>query len=331
MSIKDLGEFPLIALLTAELEKGPGVLLGPGDDAAMVQSPASGATLLTCDVSVEGVHFLPSADPFDIGYKLMTANISDIAAMGGTPLYALITLVLPAATKVSWVDLLYNGIRSCAREYGVSVVGGDVSGGSSIVVSATLMGSVDPNRALMRSAAKPGDVVMVSGKLGAAQVGLEIHSGKVSASGPLAQAALCRHLRPVPRLDLAQSLADAGCRSANDISDGLASEAWEIAEASGVAICIDASLMPVHPSVSLVAGNSESALAYALYSGEEYELVFTIPPSVLEACGDVLEGCVRIGTVLAGRGAYLLSDGVTRPLGRGHVHFADGDATPDKE
>lgn len=331
MYIRDLGEFPLIARLTAGRGHSSAVLVGPGDDAAVVTSPEARGTLLTCDAMVEGVHFLRVADPFDVGYKLMTANISDIAAMGGTPLYALITLVLPPDTKVQWVDLLYEGISTCADEHGVSVVGGDVSSGSSIVLNAALMGSIDPDRSLLRSAARPGDLVMVTGPLGAARVGLEIHTGALDASGILAEQALRRHHRPVPKVAEGKALAAIGCRAANDISDGLASEVWEIAQASGVAIIVDAALVPVHPAVSLAASDPCGQLEYALYSGEEYELVFTVDQSIFKRCGPSLEGFICIGTVREGQGAHLLRNGVSRPLGRGHVHFYSGDKTPDKE
>lgn len=331
MSVRDLGEFPLISRITAGLRLGQGVWVGPGDDAAMVSVPQNSRMLLTCDVMVEGVHFLSTADPTDVGFKLMTANISDIAAMGGEPLYALVALVLPADTEVRWVDLLYNGIRICAEKHGVSVVGGDVSSGSSITLSVALVGCVDPDRFLLRSGARPGDVVMVTGALGAAQVGLELHTGSLSAYGILAEQALSRHLRPSPRVDEGKALAALGCRAANDISDGLASEAWEIAEASKVALYIEAERVPIHPSVSLCAHDSRTALDYALTSGEEYELLFTIPESAVEANPDSLAGCYRIGTVREGRGAYLQRGGTVEPLGRGHTHFDSGGGSPGKE
>lgn len=331
MSVRDLGEFQLIERITKHLKSSKSVLQGVGDDAALVATPALKGLLLTCDAMVENVHFLKVADPKDIGYKLMASNISDIAAMGGIPGYALVTVVLPPSTELNWVDSLYHGLSECADEYGVSIVGGDTSSGAEIVLTVALVGMVEPERALLRSGARVGDIIMLTGPLGASQVGLCIHTGRLSLTGELADQALQQHFRPKPRVAEGRLIAALGGHAANDISDGLASELWEIAESSGVSMCIERHLLPIHPAAQTVAIDSDDAVRYALTSGEEYELVFTLAKEVAQANKAALESFHVIGEVLEGRGAYICEGEEKIALGRGHVHFAAAAAVHQAE
>jgi thiamine-monophosphate kinase len=271
---------------------------------------------------VEDVHFLPTAQGADVGFKLLASNISDIAAMGGRPRYAVLTLVAPGETSVEWLQDVYRGIGECCAQYGVALVGGDTSKGQTIMLNIALIGEIEPGRELLRKNAQVGDLVCVTGPLGGSAAGLRVVTGKVPRDLPTAPHVLEKHYRPRPRVDEGQTLAQLGCRCANDISDGLASEALEIAEASGVSIELVAKDIPTCPETQQIAQYcDEDPVDYALYGGEDYELVFCIAPKLLPQLRQLLPRASVVGTVRVGQGVTLLSATSSIPIAKAYSHF----------
>ncbi len=277
MSIKELGEFGLIEQLAKNtIVENKSVIIGIGDDAAAVVPRAGMTQLLTTDMLVEDIHFkLEWITLFQLGYKAMAVNISDIAAMGGYPKQALVSIAIPAQYGAEDIIELYSGMKQCCREYTVNIVGGDtVASITGLVINVTVLGEVFPDYMVRRSGAQIGDVVAVTGTLGDSAAGLDILRKEISGIGAnnLVQA----HFLPKPQVAVGQILASCGATSMNDISDGLASEINEIAKASGVGIELIASNIPLSKDLLNYAG--AKALDFALYGGEDYQLVFTISP-----------------------------------------------------
>lgn len=251
--IFQLGEAGLINRISRRLTQDKSVLAGIGDDAALLRRPKYGHLLFASDLFVEGVHFLKSRVPAPwIGWKALAANISDIAAMGGMPHWAVVSLGLPPATPVRFVDQLYAGLGRCARRYGMSIVGGDTARSSKIVIDVAIIGSVSPKNVVLRSGVRVGDVLFVTGKLGGAY-----------ASG--------RHARFTPRLFEAQKLLKCvRLHAMMDLSDGLASDLWQMSRASRVKLQVDAARIPV--------SRAGRTLKHALMDGEDFELLFSVSP-----------------------------------------------------
>ena len=322
MKVRDIGEFGLIARLMGEAKALDGVVVAAGDDAAVVEVTPGSRVVFTCDCMVEDVHFLRTANGEDIGYKLLASNISDIAAMGGRARYAVVTLVTPPDEPVAWLEDIYAGIKECASQYGCHVVGGDTSRGPKIMLSVALLGEVLPGRELLRSGAQPGDVVCISGPLGGSHAGLQVELGRVDAQLAGAGEARLKHFRPTIPIELALVLGEMGCRCANDISDGLASEAREIAAASRVAIELDSAAIPIAREAETVAlALGEPALDYALYGGEEYALLFCLPPELAALACARFPLVQVIGCVTAGEGVYLQKYGERERLATAYTHF----------
>lgn len=323
MKIREVGEFGLIRLLQEDKEPAAGVVAGIGDDAAVVQPSPSCVTLLTTDMLVEGVHFdLATTDAASLGWKAMAANLSDIAAMGGEPRHALVSLGLPAELPVEFVQELYQGMRALAGQYGVSIIGGDtVSSPKALVLNVVVTGEALPQEVCYRRGARPGDLVALTGTVGDSAAGLWLLSRGEQAA-PWQQTLFTRHLRPEPRVAWGRALSAAGATSLNDISDGLASEANEIAEASGVSLALDAEAVPLSPETLQAARLAgEDPLHWALYGGEDYQLLCTLPPAALTQLPPELPLRV-IGQVQAGAGVSLRRGGESRPLvAAGYNHF----------
>lgn len=249
-TLAKLGEDALIRRLTASLKPGADVVTGPGDDCAVVR-PLRGRRLqlLKTDCIVEGVHFLREAAPDRVGWKAMARVVSDIAAMGGSPQHALVTLVLPTDLAVSYVEQLYSGLRRCAEKFNIGIVGGEMSRGAQIVVSISLAGSVAEKRCVPRGGAKPGDAIHVTGRLGGSLRG--------------------HHLEFMPRVEEAQWLAKhLPLHAMMDLSDGLAKDLPRMALASSVGFVLDEPSLPVNEGCT-------SGQAWA--DGEDYELLFALP------------------------------------------------------
>ena len=329
MLVSDVGEFGLIErlnrLVTAE-RGGPDpaaaagfrLLVDTGDDTAAWQpSPSAAAELCTTDTMVEGVHFTRATTPWrDLGWKCLAANVSDVAAMGGRPAYAVVTLGLPPDTPVAGLEEMYRGMLDLGRRFGVSIVGGDVVRSPVFFVTVALTGATD-GPPLLRSAARPGDAVAVSGWLGSSAGGLrlllEAGAAPAAADGNDAEAAEFlrqAHRRPLPHTAAGQRLAEAGIRAAMDVSDGLADDLGKLGRASGVAAVLQAAAVPVHPH--LRRQFPADCLALALGGGEDYVLLFTGPPEIVAPLLPSLpEGAAVIGEIVPGApGAVTLSDDV---------------------
>ncbi|MGH6879002.1 MAG: thiamine-phosphate kinase [Rhizomicrobium sp.] len=260
--------------------------LGIGDDAAILAATGRTDCILTCDAFIESVHFLRDLHPADsVGYKSLARAASDIAAMGALPRAFLLTLALPAPLAGRWLDRFLAGMKRAARQLDVQLIGGDTTKSARVFISITVLGEVPRGRALRRSGARPGDVIYVSGRLGRAQLGLELLRGGPrgkKAGGAAVRAALQQHLYPIIRVKLGAWLVQRRIASATmDISDGLSTDLARLCKASGVGARIDAQSIPCvdlpkAPALKL-RGIRADPLQLALHGGEDYELLFTVP------------------------------------------------------
>lgn len=337
MQIAEIGEFGLIARLTAGLPLGAGVVLGVGDDAAVLD-PAGELIAATCDAQVQGVHFrLGQATPANIGWKALAVNLSDLAAMGATPRFALVSLLVPPDLSVATLDGIYAGLRDLAQRYGVAIVGGNVAAQPDrLAIDITALGTVARERIIRRAGARPGDHLLVTGTLGAAAAGLwaQDHPDAAAAMpADLLQAALAAQYAPEPRVAVGQALARYGVTAALDISDGLAADVSHLGAASGVGVEIDAARLPIAPAAwaaEPLAGRA--ALDLALFGGEDYELLLTVPA---ERAGDALAGLMQetgvpicdIGTIVVEQTIKVrrhATTAVLTPTGWDHLRPAQG-------
>ena len=272
-TLADIGEAGLLARLKTGIRSGPGVLQGIGDDAAAYDLGDGRVLLLTVDTMVAGEHFLMERMPMRlVGRKAMASSISDIAAMNGRPQCAVVALSAPGATPAADIDALYRGLQERAQDYGTVLVGGDTTRSRTMSVSVTITGEVRKGEMVLRSGAQPGDLLCVTGPLGASHAGLRwMLSGR-----PGGEPALAAHFDPSARLDIVQHWRQRGMRphALTDISDGLATEVHHLCEASHCGAVIDADRLPVSSIAEAVAAElGEVALDYALYWGEDYELL----------------------------------------------------------
>ena len=293
MRISTLGEFSLIDRLATVLGAPPadGLVVGIGDDAAAWRVSPIALAVATADSLVEGVHFTRETIGWhDLGWKALAVNLSDVAAMGCRPRYALCALGLPADLPVEAAEALYAGVRECASAYACAVVGGDVVRAPCVMIQVTVIGESADVRddqhglpLLLRSGARPVDVLAVSGPLGGPAAGLELVSGlgsRVSGGADsAASGAVEAHRRPRPRVIAGQILVEAGLRCAIDVSDGLVADVGHICERSDVDAVIEAPQVPVHPAASELF--PDRALEMALTGGEDYELVCVGPPDLV--------------------------------------------------
>lgn len=333
-SMAELGEFGLIARLTADLPHTSAVIAGVGDDAAILDIGGNELLVATCDAQVEDTHFrLQSIHPHDLGRRVLAVNLSDIAAMGARPRFALISLLLPLTFDVSVLDGIYAGLREEAARFDVAIVGGNIARNDErLVIDITLLGTGTRGRLLQRSHAKPGEVLMVTGSLGSAAAGLLIleneHLAAQITPERLVDVLAAQHT-PTPRIAAGQWLAEHGITTGIDVSDGLAADVAHLCEASGVGARIEAELLPIQPEVTLIAtlaGRAPQDLA--LFGGEDYELVFTVPAERAGALAHELFAAtgVRatvIGTICEGSALTLSSQGKVSPLqatGWNHLH-----------
>jgi len=334
MKVSELGEFGLIDLLAKmaygaqdkEIEAWQQLILGIGDDAAAWYGDAS-IQLATVDSLIQDVHFsLGIASWEELGWRAMAANLSDIAAMGGLPQYALVSLALPDSTEVEDVTALYRGMIELAQQFEVAIVGGDISGASLLVINITILGSTksQAQHILTRSAAKAGEKVAVTGYLGTAAAGLEVLSKHLSLE-PEATASLKKaFLQPYPRIAEGQILVEQGVRTAIDISDGLISDLSHICKASQVRARIEIDRVPVQTAVK--ANFADRALELALSGGEDYELLFTAGAEIIDKVKAAASCPITvIGEITADKaGEITLVDGEGNPVSlpkAGWEHF----------
>jgi len=331
-TIRDLGEDLLLLRIKSVIDSpSPGVV-GIGDDAALL-----GRQLLTTDTLVENVHFRRAwCTPEELGWKALAVNLSDVAAMGGTPRAALVSLILPAETSVSVVMGLYRGMQRLARTTGVAILGGNLAKGSPLSITLTVTG--ESEAPVLRTGARPGDRIFVSGQLGLARAGYLILKRKLTGTKdawaepratflrrrneaanayPGGLKAVRRFLLPDPRLDLGR---DVHATAMMDVSDGLATDLPRLAQASGVGMVIDTEMLPVSRTFRALCDALKVAPeAVMLEGGEDYELVMTVSPSA-EVPDAVAWHC--IGEVTSGHKVLVRDKGRTRPLAsRSFDHF----------
>jgi thiamine-monophosphate kinase len=322
VNIKDIGgEFNLIERL-AKLVPGDRteVLRGIGDDAAVLRIAPEPAPylLVTTDMLVENHHFRRAwATAEQIGIKAAECNMSDIAAMGGTPMWMFSSISLPEDIDVAWVEGMYRGLSQSCRARNVVLIGGDITRGQAVTINITLLGSVSPELLCLRSSAHPGDIIMVTGTLGASAAGYAMLNAGHRPSAYLRK----KHLTPASRLDISGRLASVA-HAMIDISDGLGAEVRHICEQSRVGANIDAAAIPIHEEVKAAARRlGTDPLQWALSGGEDFELLFTIAPENLDQIGSA--SCFRIGEITGFPGKILLTDpqAGSTPLPGGYDHF----------
>ncbi len=317
-----LSEFQLIEKYFTTSDPGrEDVLLGVGDDCALLRPPPGMELAVTTDTLVEGVHFLPGTDPQTLGHKALAVNLSDLASMGGEPAWVTLALTLPASDP-AWLESFSSGFLSLAEQYGIQLIGGDTTRGP-LSISVTAHGFVQAGRALRRDGAQPGDRIYVSGTLGDAAVALRMRQGKYAASQDESDL-LPRLERPSPRINIGRGLVGIAS-AAIDISDGLMADLGHICERSGVGAELSLDAIPLSSGVQRFldgGGPWEAVLA----GGDDYELGFTVPPGregEVAALRDGDCGLTCIGTITEGKGVRCRSaEGSQIEIGRGgYEHF----------
>jgi len=336
MKIEELGEFGLIERIRAALpEPGPNVVVGIGDDVAALEASAESVWLATCDVQVEGAHFLRDAiTPRGLGRKSLAINLSDIASAGGIPRYALVSLGLPPGLEAEFIDELYAGLREEAGSFGVDIVGGNISKSRlGMFIDVFLLGETVRENIVLRSGASVGDRIMVTGSLGDAAAGVALLlDPSLSVEESYAMSARARRDTPTPRVREGALIGALRQASAMiDVSDGLAGDLRHICEKSGVSARLRADKLPVDPANRELAGRSHGdEWHFALHGGEDYELLFTAAPGRAERLADRISAETGtpvsvIGEIIpAGQPAELvLPDGSVVALEKtGWDHFA---------
>jgi thiamine-monophosphate kinase len=336
------GERAIVAHIRRRLPVPPSSLIvAVGDDAAVAMPGRGALQVLTTDALVEGVHFERRFSSLaDVGYKAIAVNASDVAAMGGSPTFALLSLMLPVGTVMAQIDALLDGALEMAAVARLHIVGGNVTRSPGpLVVDVALTGDVRPRRILARGGGRPGDALYVTGTIGAATAGLD-WLRTASETGPVTDApaddtakdhisdCVQRHRRPQPRLRIGALLGRTRAASACiDLSDGLADGVTQIAEASGTGAVIDAAALPIHPAAhSWFSARGQDAVTCALSGGDDYELLFSVKPkSAGRLRGVVREAravpVTRIGELTRDRSIVLNRDGRLESLPPGFAHF----------
>jgi thiamine-monophosphate kinase len=332
MKISDIGEFGFIDAIKEETLFAPdNVVIGIGDDGAVYRTTAGMEQIAVIDTMVEDCHFIigQTADWFDVGYKAVASNLSDIAAMGGIPTHIVLSTAISPNMEVDDLISLYKGIKEVCRQFRVNIIGGDtVTSRQGLVITVAAFGEIEEGKAICRSGARDGDVLAVSHCVGNSAGGLDVQLSHKTGYQQLVLA----HRMPVPQVVLGRHLVRHHCHSINDISDGLASEANEIASASQVQLIIDRSLIPTSDELSKWCRQEQKSLwDLALYGGEDYELLFTMTPEDFNLLHDEYPDVTAIGIVRQGPAAvHLLHDGSDEILlPHGFQHFDKEDKSHD--
>jgi thiamine-monophosphate kinase len=325
MKLSEIGEFGLINAISQIADKGSGVVMGVGDDAAVLAPSLGTVSLVTTDLLIEGVHFkLEFTDYHTLGRKALAVNLSDIAGCGGNPTAFLVSLAIPPETEEISVRALYKGMMEQARTFGVSLVGGDTSSGEKVMISITLIAEIEEGNVVYRHGAKQGDRIFVTGTLGDSALGLKMLKNGVKGEP------IQRHLDPTPRVREGGEIARQGLATAMiDISDGLIADLGHIVHASGVGAQVRLPQLPLSaPYREHVKPYYKNPHLLALAGGEDYELLFTAPEGREEAINKL---AVDLGTPItligeitkASAGVTIVgADGKAFPVEqRGHEHF----------
>lgn len=325
--VKDIGEKKLIERVKDFCAKDT-----VGDDGAVVNLSAGQSLVVTTDILVDGVHFSDrTTTAFDVGWRAATANLSDLAAMGATPVGITVGLSLPGEVAIDWVDNLYRGLNACLEQYDTSILGGDICYSPTITIAINAFGQVLPNRVISRDNACPGDAIVVTGNHGNSRAGLELllHQKNRMEEGGDRDYLIAAHQRPLPRLDVLEYLWQISVESrvaGMDSSDGLADTLVQICHASKVGARIDLRTIPILPALTS-SFPPQQALKYALYGGEDFELVLCLHPKPAYALVELLgKDAAIIGRITEGEDVELIdSKGVYQKqiltLDGGFQHF----------
>ena len=318
MKIKDIGgEFGLIERIKSKIKlHSKDVVAGIGDDAAVLKYDKKNYIIFTTDMLVENVHFsLKYFNPEQIGMKAIEQNVSDIAAMGGMPKFAAISLALPVNLEATFVDGLYSGINKKSKKYKISIAGGNISHSKKIVVSTAMIGFLEKKYLILRKGAKIGDLIFCSGDVGKSSTGLELlkHNQKGNS--------IKKHLEPESRLYLARKLAKIGVNSMIDVSDGVASEVKHICNESDVGAAIYADKIPISKNTKNDAIKlKKDPIGFALYGGEDFELIFTANKNKMKQLKK--HDVKAIGEIIDKKyGIKLVKDSKKYSLKNGFDHF----------
>jgi thiamine-monophosphate kinase len=315
MADASFSEFELIARLTSDLASREDVHLGVGDDCATMDIGGDQLLLATCDSQVEGVHFtLQTSSSEQIGRKALAINLSDIAAMGGVPRFALISLLLPAHISPEILDGVYSGLRQEAERFNTAIVGGNIASAgragssSSFTIDITLLGSVLRDRAITRSGARPGDTLCVTGHLGDSAAGLfTLFHPELTYSLVALDEVQLVHRTPHPRIAEGRILSQFGphiITAMLDVSDGLSGDLAHLCERSQVGACVEVARLPLSQSIHIIAHEAgQDPLYWAIHGGEDYELLFTITPGYEQRVIDAIQ--TATGTAVAVIGSIL--------------------------
>lgn len=319
-----MGEFELIRHFFAAApcaQGGDGVALGIGDDCALLALPAGQQLAVSTDTLVAGVHFPDPADPLLLGQRALAVAASDLAAMGASPLGFTLALTLPSVAE-GWLQPFAEGLNRMARQCGLSLIGGDTTRGP-LSLTVTVFGAVPAGQALLRSGAQPGDLLCVGGVLGDAAGALPLVLGQAQAHDGMAGPLLAHYWSPPPQFGLGLALRGKAT-AAMDISDGLLADCGHIASASAVALALELEALPLSDALVAFCGR-EGAQNAALTGGDDYVLVFSLPPRHLDSLRADGWPIHVVGQVRAGQGVSLL-DGAGRditPVVRGYQHFRE--------
>jgi len=309
MQIKDLGEFGTIDIINKLIssnrassgsvsQSARNILVDTGDDTA-AWSPYETIELITTDTVVQGIHFtLDTISWHDLGWKSLAANISDIASMGGSPSYAVITLGLPGTTDISDIKELYRGIFAISDQYGVSIIGGDMVKAKEAFITIALTGSIHKTP-LMRTTASPGDLIAVSGYIGNSAGGLKLIQESPVVSEEASQYLIKMHQQPIPQVSSGRLILDYGLTTAMDISDGLSDDLSKLCLASGVSATLHLDQIPIH--ILLKSTFPNEYINLALYGGEDYHILFTgTHDKVAQIITKMPDGAAIIGEITHG-------------------------------
>ena len=332
----ELSEDGLVAAIRTVLSgETSGVIVGLGDDAAVVE-PGTGSSVLTTDLLVDGVHFeRGSTSARDLGAKAIAVNVSDIAAMGASPRYALASLALPSDIEAAWVVELYGGMRAACEEYALALVGGDLSRAERLVISVVILGEVSRGRAVTREGARAGEAIVVTGSLGAAAAGLALSRAPAPVLLAALSAGWARELldalaRPAARVGEGVTLAQCGATAMMDLSDGLAKDLSRLCMASGVGARVRLADVPIPEAVrAAAAALAVDPLEFAVSGGEDYELLATIAPTEVDGARERLRdrfglALTQVGDIVDGQGLVAVdahgAESTMEP--KGWDHFA---------